>query len=137
MKENVGTLVTVGWNVVGCYPTENPLASGGRAGMSPRGGSGAFTRSFGLPRLSTGGLHYTITRLIVDTTTLLNTYTSPRANRSQASLEINFLASGQYIGDFSVNFCVLHLFLREIQKKNSTIFPSSCLLLPTRSPNVS
>ena len=44
--------------------------------------SGAFTRSSGLPRLSTGGLHCTILRFIVYTTTLLNTYTSHRASRS-------------------------------------------------------
>ena len=35
MKESVGNLIIVGWMVVGCYPTENPLASGGRAGRSP------------------------------------------------------------------------------------------------------
>ena len=58
-----------------CYPAENPLPSGGRAGRSPRGGSRAVTRSSGL-MLSTGGLHYTILRFIVHTTTLLNTYTS-------------------------------------------------------------
>ena len=60
---------------VGCYPMENPSASGGRVGKSPRRGSGAFTHSSGL-LLSTGGLHYTILRFVVDTTTLLNTYTS-------------------------------------------------------------
>ena len=79
MKRSGGDLITVGCAVVRCYPTENPVASGGRA---PRGGSGAFTRSFGLPGLSTGGIHYAILRFIVDTTTLLNTYTSHKANRS-------------------------------------------------------
>ena len=86
MKESGGGLIIVRCEVVGCYPTENPLASGGRAGRSPRGGSGAFTHSCGLPRLSTRGLHYTILRFFVDTTTLLNTYTSHRANRSQPQL---------------------------------------------------
>ena len=37
--------------VAGCDPMENPSASGGSAGGSPRGGSGAFTRSSGLPKL--------------------------------------------------------------------------------------
>ena len=45
------------------------------------GGSGAFTRSSGLPRLLTGGLHYKMVRFFVYTTSLLNTYTSQRANR--------------------------------------------------------
>ena len=35
--------------VVGCYPVASPLANGGRAGRPPHGGSGAFTRSSGLP----------------------------------------------------------------------------------------
>ena len=60
----------------------SPLATGGRAGRFPRRGSGAFTLSSGLPRLSTEGLRYTILRFIVDTTTLLNTYTSQRVIRS-------------------------------------------------------
>ena len=43
----VGLLLRLGV-VVGCYPAENPLASGGRVGRFPRGGSGAFTHSSGL-----------------------------------------------------------------------------------------
>ena len=98
MKESVGNLIIVGWMVVGCYPTENPLASGGRAGRSPRGGSGTFTCSPGLPRLSTGGLHYTILRFIRYTITSLNTYTSQRANRSRVAEYPNFPVTGSSRG---------------------------------------
>ena len=88
LREVGGHLITVVCAVAGCYPTENPLASGGRAGRSPRGGSGAVTRSSGLPRLSTGGLHYTILRFIVYTTTLLNTYTSHRRNTQNTNKKV-------------------------------------------------
>ena len=40
------------------------------------GGSGAVTRSSGLPRLLAGGLHYTTLRFFLYTTTLLKSYTS-------------------------------------------------------------
>ena len=74
-------LITFGCMVAGSYPTENPLATGGRVGRCSRGGSGAFIRSSGLPTPSTGGLHYTMLRFIVYTTTLLNTDTCHRKNR--------------------------------------------------------